>query len=130
MSAEPISADTCLASVGHPSAGGVGCFVGVVRDTDHDRPVASLEYEAHPSAEDRLRAVCEQIAAGNVIAVAAEHRTGALAIGDIAVVVAVSAAHRSQALQATTRLIDAIKGSVPIWKHQYFADGTNEYVGC
>lgn len=113
-----------------PTAGGVGCFVGVVRDHDHSRPVTSLEYEAHPDAEATLHAVCERLVTDDIVAVAAEHRVGRLAVGDTAVVVAVSAAHRDAALRTTTQLIDAIKAEVPIWKHQFFADGTDEWVGC
>lgn len=126
----PLDVRRCLDAVSDTRAGGVGSFVGVVRDNDHDRQVASLEYEAHPSAEVKLRAVCDRIAAGDVIAVAAEHRVGALSVGDVAVVVAVSAVHRWEALRATTELIDALKAEVPIWKHQCFTDGTDEWVGC
>lgn len=130
ITSEPLDPARCLAAVGAPSAGGLGCFVGVVRDHDHDRRVTSLDYEAHPTAPEQLRAVCEQIAGRDVVAVAAAHRTGALAVGDVAVVVAVSAAHRGEALAATAELIDAIKSLVPIWKRQYFSDGTDEWVGC
>ncbi len=102
----------------------------MVRDHDHGRAVASLEYEAHPSAEQCLRDLCHQVAAGEIVAVAAEHRTGPLAVGDVSVVVAVSAVHRGEALRAVSELIDAIKSAVPIWKLQHFADGTDEWVGC
>jgi molybdopterin synthase catalytic subunit len=125
-----LSVQQCLDAVSHPGAGGVGCFVGVVRDSDAGRQVSSLEYEAHPSAEQQLRSVCERAAEAEVIAVAAEHRTGPLTVGDLAVVVAVSAVHRREALRATAELIDAIKSEVPIWKHQCFTDGTDEWVGC
>ena len=78
----------------------------------------------------RLREVCEEVAARHdVRAVAAVHRTGALAIGDIAVVVATSAAHRGQAFDASRDLIDTLKAHVPIWKHQRFTDGVEEWVG-
>ena len=122
--------DDCLAAVADPTAGGVGCFVGVVRDHDHAKPVTALEYEAHPTVTDVLRAVCERFATDEVVAVAAEHRIGRLTVGDIAVVVTVSAVHRDAALRTTTELIDAIKAEVPIWKHQLFADGTDEWVNC
>lgn len=101
-----------------------------MRDHDHDRSVVSLTYDVHPSAEQRLQSVCEKVAAGEVVAVAAEHRVGPLVIGDVAVVVAVSAVHRGEALRATSELIDAIKTEVPIWKHQFYADGTDDWVGC
>jgi molybdopterin synthase catalytic subunit len=130
LSATPLAPDDCLAAVANPVAGGIGCFVGVVRDHDHERAVTSLTYEAHPSAAAKLREVCEAAATADVIAVAAAHRTGELAIGVTAVVVAVSAVHRGEALRVTTELIDAIKTEVPIWKYQHFADGTSEWVGC
>lgn len=130
ITSQPLTADACLAAVDAPSAGGIGCFIGVVRDHDQCRSVRSLEYEAHPSAETELQALCEQAAAGGVVAVAVEHRIGSLAIGDIAVVVAVSGQHRAEALAATAELIDAIKASVPIWKHQHFTDGTAEWTGA
>ncbi|HEY5334846.1 MAG TPA: molybdenum cofactor biosynthesis protein MoaE [Mycobacteriales bacterium] len=129
MSQEPIDAAACQAAVADEQAGGIGLFVGVVRSDDHGKGVTSLTYEAHPTADRIIAEVCSRAATDDLIAVAAEHRTGDLAIGDIAVVVAVSAVHRGEALSATHRLIDAVKTEVPIWKHQRFADGTTEWVG-
>lgn len=129
MSAVPLAAADCLAAVADDRAGGIGLFVGVVRSDDHGKGVTSLSYEAHPSADQVLAEVCARAAAEDVIAVAAEHRTGDLAVGDLAVVVAVSAVHRGEAIEASHRLIDAVKTEVPIWKHQRFADGTTEWVG-
>jgi molybdopterin synthase catalytic subunit len=127
----PITAGDCLAAVSKPAAGGIGLFLGTVRDSDHDRTVRTLSYEAHPTAEVVMARVCARIAADrDVIAVAAQHRTGDLVIGDVAVVVAVAAEHRAEALDATRELIDAIKAEVPIWKHQTFADGGEEWVNC
>jgi molybdopterin synthase catalytic subunit len=92
--------------------------------------VAGLDYSAHPSARDRMREVCERIATEyDVHGVAAVHRTGTLAIGDIAVVVATTAAHRGEAFAASKALIDTLKSEVPIWKHQRFGDGSDEWVG-
>ena len=106
-------------------------FIGTVRATDHERAVSSLHYEAHPSAVAELERVCAAIAEEyDVIAVAAEHRVDTLTLGDLAVVVAVGAEHRSDAMTATHALIDRIKAEVPIWKHQRFTDGTDEWVGC
>jgi molybdopterin synthase catalytic subunit len=130
ISGEPLILDECLDAVADPAAGGIGCFIGVVRDHDHDRPVTALEYEAHPTAEATLRDVCERFVTDDVVAIAAEHRVGRLGIGDTAVVVVVSAAHRDAALRTSSRLIDAIKAEVPIWKHQFFADGSDEWVNC
>jgi len=119
-----------LAAVQDPAAGGVVSFTGLVRDHDGGKGVTELEYEAHPGAEQAMRAVAEQIAADlPVHALAAVHRTGLLAVGDVAVVVAASASHRGQAFEAARRLIDDLKATVPIWKRQVFVDGEQEWVG-
>ena len=125
----PLDAAEVLAAVADPTAGGVNLFSGVVRDHDHDAAVDRLEYLAHPTALDRLRDVAASVAAEfDVTAVAAVHRTGVLAIGDVAVLVACSAAHRDSAYVASRALIDRLKNEVPIWKHQILADGTDEWV--
>lgn len=125
-----LSVDEVVAAVADPAAGGVAVFAGAVRDEDGGRRVSALSYSAHPSAEAELRRVAEQVAMKfPVTAVAAVHRIGDLEIGDLAVVVATSAPHRAEALDACRALIDELKASVPIWKHQVFADGTTEWVG-
>ena len=112
-----------------PEAGGIALFTGVVRDNDHGRDVQRLSYSAHPSAAGQLRQVCADVAAKfDVTAVAAVHRVGDLAVGDIAVVVAVSCPHRAAAFTACRALIDQLKESVPVWKHQVFGDGESEWV--
>ena len=127
---QPLSVDEVLAAVRDPAAGGVALFVGVVRDDDAGRAVEGLDYSAHPSAGEVLRAVAEKVAAGfPVRALAAVHRTGTLAVGDLAVVVAVACPHRGEAFDACRQLIDQLKAEVPIWKHQRFADGGEEWVG-
>lgn len=129
----PLSVDEVFAAVGDAAAGGTTLFVGTVRDHD-GRPgaaVARLTYTAHPSAEAELRRVAEKVAADfPVRALAAVHRVGELAVGDIAVIVAVSCPHRGEAFAASRRLIDELKSDVPIWKHQVFDDGTEEWVGA
>jgi molybdopterin synthase catalytic subunit len=118
-----------LAAVDDPAAGGANLFVGAVRDHDHGETVDHLDYTAHPTALDRLREVATGVAEEfDVIALAAVHRTGRLDIGDIAVVVAVSAAHRGQAYDASRALIDRLKANLPVWKHQVFDDGREEWV--
>ena len=127
---QPLDAQEVLAALADQSAGGVTLFVGAVRDHDGGQGVAGLEYSAHPSALERLREVCEEIAGKyDVRAVAAVHRVGSLALGDAAVIVATSAAHRGEAFEASRALIDRLKESVPIWKHQIFEDGSDEWVG-
>lgn len=125
----PLSVDEVLRAVRHPAAGGIALFTGVVRDHDHGRGVVRLSYTAHPSAGDELRRVAEKVAAGfDVRALAAVHRIGSLDVGEIAVVVAVSCAHRGEAFDACRVLIDELKSTVPIWKHQEFGDGGSEWV--
>jgi len=125
-----LSVDEVRAAVADPAAGGIALFAGTVRDTDHDQGVTGLSYSAHPSAAAELRQVAEVIAEKYpVIGIAAVHRVGDLAIGDLAVVLAVSCPHRAEAFDACRDLIDILKASVPIWKHQRFDDGTAEWVG-
>ena len=127
----PLDVAEVVDALDDPTSGGLTLFVGRVRDHDHGLGVTGLDYSAHPSAADRLREVCERVAADyDVQAVAAVHRVGTLAIGDLAVVVATTAAHRGEAFDASRALIDTLKAEVPIWKHQRFTDGTEEWVGA
>jgi molybdopterin synthase catalytic subunit len=128
----PLSPDECLAAVADPGAGGTALFIGAVRDDDGGgRSVERLAYSAHPTALAELSRIAHEVAAGiAVTAVAAVHRVGELAIGDLAVVVAVSAVHRGEAFDASRLLIDRLKHEVPIWKHQTFTDGTSEWVAA
>lgn len=126
----PLSVDEVLAAVADSGAGGTAMFVGTVRDEDHRRSVTGLGYTAHPQAGDRLRVVLEKVVAEyDVRAIAAVHRVGDLEVGDLAVVVAAACPHRDQAFAACRTLIDDLKAEVPIWKHQVFADGGDEWVG-
>jgi molybdopterin synthase catalytic subunit len=118
-------------AVADARAGAVVSFQGVVRDHDHGRGVTLLEYEGHPSAAAVLREVAAEIAADpDVYAVAVSHRVGTLAIGDVALVAAVSTAHRAAAFAACARLVDEAKARLPIWKRQVFTDGSDEWVNC
>ena len=126
----PLDVAEVLAALDDEAAGGLTLFVGRVRDHDGGKGVDGLEYTAHPSARDRLREVCERVAGEyDVHAVAAVHRTGRLEVGDLAVVVATAGSHRGDAFDASRALIDTLKAEVPIWKHQRFGDGTEEWVG-
>lgn len=118
------------AAVDDPAAGGIAVFVGTVRQVDGGKRVTRLDYTAHPSAEAVLSSVADDIAAKyDVVALAAVHRVGSLEIGDVAVITAVSCAHRGDAFDACRALIDDLKLRLPVWKHQIFADGTEEWVG-
>lgn len=126
----PLSVDEVFAAVSDPAAGGVAVFVGTVRSFDGGRGVTGLGYSAHPSADAELHAVAEEVVAAHpVLALAAVHRVGDLAVGDLAVVVGVACAHRGDAFTACRALIDELKSRVPIWKHQVFDDGEDEWVG-
>ena len=127
----PLSVDEVRTAIADPAAGGEVLFIGTVRDNDAEKGVTALSYSAHPSAEKELRRVAEEAAAKypDAIAIAAVHRTGDLSVGDLAVVVGVSCAHRAEAFHACHALIDELKATVPVWKHQRFTDGTDEWVG-
>ncbi|TLM84947.1 molybdenum cofactor biosynthesis protein MoaE [Pseudarthrobacter sp. NamE2] len=141
LSAEPISVDQAIAAVESDTAGAVVSFSGVVRNHDGGKPVERLSYSAHPTAYQVMadvvaRLVAEQQASGPAdtgsqpVRIWAAHRTGMLEIGDPALVCAVSAAHRGQAFAVCSELVDRIKEQVPIWKEQFFSDGTVEWVGA
>jgi len=129
VTADAISEAQVAAQVSRAAAGAVVTFAGVVRDHDRGRTVTSLHYEGHPDAGRVLaEVIAEALDRPGVLAAAARHRTGDLAIGDLAFVAAVSAAHRGEAFAACAWLVDAAKARLPIWKHQHFADGTDEWV--
>ena len=126
----PLDVDEVVAALDDDGSGGLNLFIGRVRDHDHGLGVRGLEYSAHPSALDALRRVCAAVAEEyDVRAVAAVHRVGRLEIGDIAVIVATTSAHRGTSFDASRTLIDTLKAEVPIWKHQQFSDGSEEWVG-
>lgn len=117
------------AAVESPTSGAVVVFSGVVRNHDDGHEILSLDYQAHPQAEQILSECCATVAAETGLAVAATHRVGHLVIGDIALSAAVSAAHRREAFEACELLVERIKSTVPIWKRQHFTDGHSEWVG-
>lgn len=109
-----------------PEAGGVAVFLGVVRDNNAGRRVVALEYEAHvPMAEAKMKEIGETVHQRwpGVKRVAMLHRTGRLGIGEASVAIAVSAAHRREAIEACHFAIDRLKETVPIWKRELFEDG-------
>lgn len=132
VSEDTVSVDELAGLVADRAAGAVVTFAGVVRDHDHGRAVAELAYEGHPSAAAVIEEVAAAVAArrARVRAVAVSHRVGALKIGDIALACAVSADHRREAFEACADLVDQVKLRLPVWKHQIFADGSDEWVNC
>src|ERR1700689_1289822 len=125
LRASELSLDEVRAAVADPAAGGIAFFAGAVRNEDSNREVCGLSYSAHPSAEAELRRVAEEIAEKfRLHGVAVVHRVGDLAVG-----VAAACSHRAEAFDACRALIDDLKATAPIWKHQRFADGSSEWVG-
>lgn len=126
-----ISLSDLLALVETNNSGAIATFCGNVRSLDHGKEVARLSYEIHPSTEEVLVAVVNEVASfHNVISVAVAHRFGEIAIGESALIVAISAEHRGEAFRACSAMVDEIKSRIPIWKHQEFTDGTDEWVNC
>jgi molybdopterin synthase catalytic subunit len=117
--------------VTNPQSGAVVTFCGDVRNHDGGKEVASLLYEIHPSAPEQIKLIAESIIDRfDIEKVAVAHRYGNIAIGETAFAVAVSAAHRQAAFDACAAIVDEVKAKLPIWKHQKFTDGTDQWVNC
>ena len=127
---EPLDVEEHARLVSRPNAGAVVSFSGLVRDHDGGRGVRALEYTSHPNAAEVIARVAAQVATthAQVHALAVSHRIGSLAIGDSAIVCAVSAAHRAEAFAACAALVDEVKLQLPIWKRQELSDGSEEWV--
>jgi molybdopterin synthase catalytic subunit len=132
VSETPLDIANAIAGASGPDIGGVGMFVGTVRDsssveTNAGKPVVALDYDSHPSlAEQRLGEIAfEATTKWDVRKVVAIHRTGHCELGEPTVVVACGAPHRGDALEACRWVIDTIKSTVPIWKREAYADGSS-----
>jgi molybdopterin synthase catalytic subunit len=127
---EEISLDEVRTAVAHPGAGAICIFHGVVRDHADEKPVSRLDYEAHESlAIVEMRRVLEGVAQEHPgVRLAAVHRVGMLRVGDVAVCVAASAAHRDDAFAACRKAIDRVKETVPLWKKEWGPDGEANWV--
>jgi molybdopterin synthase catalytic subunit len=136
ITADPLDVGAALAEVADPECGGIGVFVGTVRSSaavasNQEKSVTGLDYEAHPTlAPERMNALLEEAAhKWDLRHVVAKHRTGACELGEPTVVVACAAPHRGDALEACRWIIDEIKATVPIWKREIYADGS-DWVGA
>ena len=129
ISTEPLDPAVVDRAVAGPEFGAVVVFTGVVRNHDGGQSVSLLEYQAHPDAERFLTKCCAEVSTATGLPVAAIHRVGELAVGDLALIAAVAAPHRAEAFTACAELVERIKHEVPIWKRQHFADGVTEWVG-
>lgn len=125
----PIDLGRLHVAVQAPDRGGVAAFVGLVRDHHQGRAVLRLDYSAYgPMAEAECGRIVAEAEARWAVAVALQHRVGALAIGDAAVAVVVASAHRDEAFAACRHVIEEVKRRVPVWKREYYADGTVAWV--
>ncbi len=131
----PLSLAEVLDAISRPGVGGTALFVGTVRDNDAEpdgaHAVSGLDYSAHPDAARVLAEVAAEVAGGapdgTVLAVV--HRTGSLAVGELAIVAAAGSAHRGAAFETCRRLVDEVKARVPIWKREHYVDGSASWVG-
>lgn len=125
LSAEPLSIDAAVAAVRHDGAGGICVFVGQVRERNRGKRVRRLEYEAYVAmAEAKMEEIAREAdRRWGPLAIAIHHRTGSLAVGEDAVVIAVGAGHRAEAFAACRFAIDRLKEIVPIWKKEHTDDG-------
>jgi molybdopterin synthase catalytic subunit len=127
---EAVDPAEVMALVSRADAGAISLFVGVVRDHDSqaDGEVVALHYTCHPSAPVRIgeivAGVLAEADADAQCAVAAVHRIGELAVGDVAFVVAVSSGHRRQAFEVCERVVEEVKAGLPVWKQQFVAGGS------
>jgi len=121
----PIRVDELMGAVRSAGDGAVALFVGTVRDSNRGRVVSDLEYQAYPAmaAAQMARIEQETLERFAVSSVAVVHRIGRLAVGDIAVCVAVAAPHRDEAFTACRQVIERLKSEVPIWKKETFEGG-------
>lgn len=122
--------DSLVEGFARESDGAVVSFVGVVRDVTGEKKVSELQYEAYEEmAETEMRRIaleaCDRWKIGRVLIA---HRTGSLQVGEVSVVIAVSAPHRDEAFQACRFCIETLKQTVPIWKKELFSDGTSDWV--
>jgi molybdopterin synthase catalytic subunit len=126
---EPLDLQQHAREVEHIAARAVVTFAGVVRDHDGGREVTALEYCCHTQAHTIIDRIVANVAATatGVRAVSVSHRVGPLRIGDVAQVCAVSADHRREAFDTCAALVDEVKAQLPVWKHQIFTDGSDEW---
>ena len=129
LTESPLDLGELLASVQSPERGGIACFLGTVRNHHGGREVLCLEYSAYaPMVEAECARIVAEAESRWQVAVVLRHRIGRLEIGDAAVAVAAASAHRDEAFVACRHVIEELKRRVPIWKREFFADGTVDWV--
>ena len=130
LKSTPLELTALVAQVESPARGGVACFLGSVRNQQHGRKVLRLDYSAYtPRAEAECARIVAEAEARWDCAVALAHRIGTLEIGETAVAIAAASPHREEAFAACRYVIEEVKRRVPIWKREFFEDGSVEWVG-
>ncbi len=129
---QPIEIESLKATLEDAHAGACVTFEGWVRNHNEGKPVQALDYEAYPELAEKEgeRILVEAREKFSVQTIACVHRVGALRIGDLAVWVGVTAAHRGAAFDACRYVIDEVKARVPIWKKEHYTDGVSEWINC
>jgi molybdopterin synthase catalytic subunit len=129
LTPDPIDLSPLAAAVQSPERGAIASFLGVVRNHHGDRPVERLHYSAYgPMAEAECERIVEEAESRWQVAVALRHRTGRLEVGETAVAIVAASAHRDEAFAACRWIIEAVKRRVPIWKQEFYADGSVAWV--
>lgn len=125
LSAETLDIQACINWIMSPESGGIDVFIGTVRNSTKGKPVLKLDFEAYePMAISEMQKIASQaFDKWPVQKILIHHRTGELQVGEVPVVIAVSAAHRDAAFDACRYIIDTLKQTVPIWKKEAFEDG-------
>jgi molybdopterin synthase catalytic subunit len=132
FSRTPLDPQALRRALADPGCGGYACFEGWVRDHNDGERVRSLEYEAYEAlaVSEGGRILNEAVTRFGVAHVACAHRLGELGVGDLAVWVGVSAAHRDEAFRACRYVIDEVKHRLPIWKKEHYVSGDSGWVNC
>jgi molybdopterin synthase catalytic subunit len=129
LTREPIGLDDLVVAVAAPDRGGVATFLGLVRDHQDGRAVLRLEYSSYePMTEAEAGRIVAEAEARWPVRVALRHRLGALTVGETAVAVAAASAHRAPAFEACRWVMEEVKHRLPIWKKEFYADGTVSWV--
>lgn len=127
----PIAIDALILEVGRTANGATLLFIGTVREINNGRAITSMDYTAYTSMAEReladiIREAAERFATEDIVV---EHRVGSLGLGDASVAIAVAHPHRAPAYEASRYVIEQLKQRVPIWKLEYYVDGSREWVG-
>ena len=132
ISSDPLDLVAVKATLVDHRAGACVTFEGWVRDLNEGRPVRALEYEAYAilAEKEGARILSEANERFQIISASCVHRIGLLQLGDMAVWVGVTAAHRDAAFAACRYIIDEAKARIPIWKKEHYTDGATAWINC